>query len=219
MAKEIDLMRLYPQSKGRKNERSNITEEDRVLSSRFGFDYFDGDRRYGYGGFNYDPRFWTETVKLFADHYQLNENAHILDVGCAKGYMLKDFKHLMPRAVLKGLDISEYAIEHADPESKELVTLGNAVELPYEDNEFDLTISINTLHNLGREDCVKALAEIERVTKGNSFIMVDGWRNAEEERRMKEWVLTAKTMLSASEWVELFAEAKYSGDYWFWTVA
>ena len=96
MGRAIDLMRLYPQSKGRNDKRPNITEEDRVLSSKFGFDYFDGDRRYGYGGFNYDPRFWKETVKLFADHYQLNENAHILDVGCAKGYMLKDFKQLMP---------------------------------------------------------------------------------------------------------------------------
>jgi len=219
MGREIDLMRLYPKSKGRNAERPHITEEDRVLSSKFGFDYFDGDRRYGYGGFNYNPRFWTETVKLFADRYQLNENAHILDVGCAKGFMLKDFKQLMPGATLKGLDISEYAIEHADPEIKEFVTLGNAVDLPYEDNEFDLTISINTLHNLGRQDCVKALSEIERVSKGNSFVMVDGWRNAEEERRLKAWVLTAKTMLSADEWVELFDEAEYSGDYWFWTVA
>lgn len=218
MGKEIDLMRLYPQPKGRLSERPIITEEDRVISCKFGLDYFDGDRKHGYGGFNYHPRFWTDTVRLFADHYALSQDAHILDVGCAKGFMLKDFKQLLPMSILAGIDISEYAIQNADLEVKDYVSVGNAVQLPFEDNQFDLVVSINTLHNLDREGCVRALSEIERVSKGNSFIMVDGWRNIEEQHRMESWVLTAKTMLSADEWIQVFQEAKYTGDYWFWTV-
>ena len=177
MGKEIDLMRFYPQSKGRLNERPIIVEEDRVISRKFGLDYFDGDRKHGYGGFSYHPRFWTDTVKLFASHYGLSQDAHILDVGCAKGFMLKDFKKLLPKSNLAGIDISDYAIEHADLEVKDFVCVGNASQLPYKDKHFDLVISINTLHNLDREGCISALSEIERVSKGNSFVMVDGWAN------------------------------------------
>jgi ubiquinone/menaquinone biosynthesis C-methylase UbiE len=219
LGKEIDLMQFYPQSKGRLNERPIIVEEDRVISRKFGLDYFDGDRKHGYGGFSYHPRFWTDTVKLFASHYGLSQDAHILDVGCAKGFMLKDFRNLLPKSNLAGIDISDYAIEHADLEVKDIVSVGDAVRLPFGDNQFDLVISINTLHNLDQAECVKALTEIERVSKGNSFVMVDGWRTKEEQLRMESWVLTAKTMMSADEWVELFQEAKYSGDYWFWTVS
>ena len=110
MGQELNLMRLYPQAKGRLAERPEITDEDRRVSRQFGFDYFDGDRRYGYGGFSYHPRFWSETVRLIAHHYGLSEQASILDVGCAKGFMLADFRAYLPKAKLRGLDISEYAI-------------------------------------------------------------------------------------------------------------
>ena len=219
MANAIDLMRLYPQSKGRLSERPTITEEDRAISRKFDLDYFDGDRKHGYGGFNYHPRFWTDTVRLFAEHYSLSQEARILDVGCAKGFMLKDFKKLLPKSYVAGIDISSYAIEHADLDVKGFLCVGNATQLPFKDKQFDLVISINTIHNLDREGCIKALSEIERVSKGNSFVMVDGWRNKEEQTRMESWVLTAKTMMGTEEWIELFKEAKYSGDYWFWTVS
>ena len=219
MGKEIDLMRFYPQSKGRLNERPIIVEEDRVISRKFGLDYFDGDRKHGYGGFSYHPRFWTDTVKLFASHYGLSQDAHILDVGCAKGFMLKDFKKLLPKSNLAGIDISDYAIEHADLEVKDFVCVGNASQLPYKDKHFDLVISINTLHNLDREGCISALSEIERVSKGNSFVMVDGWENENERVALQSWVLTARTMMSKTDWIGLLKEAGYSGDYWFWTVS
>ena len=219
MGKEIDLMRFYPQSKGRLNERPIIVEEDRVISRKFGLDYFDGDRKHGYGGFSYHPRFWTDTVKLFASHYGLSQDAHILDVGCAKGFMLKDFKKLLPKSNLAGIDISDYAIEHADLEVKDFVCVGNASQLPYKDKHFDLVISINTLHNLDREGCISTLSEIERVSKGNSFVMVDGWENENERVALQSWVLTARTMMSKTDWIGLFKEAGYSGDYWFWTVS
>ena len=219
MGIEIDLMRLYPQSKGRLGERPIITEEDRIISSRFGQDYFDGDRKHGYGGFNYNPRFWTATVNLLKEHYELNETARILDIGCAKGFMVKDFKLLLPQAEILGIDISQYAITHAEADVSEFVSVANATDLPFRDNQFDLVISINTIHNLDRGGCIKALREIERVSAGNSFIMVDGWQSENERKSMEAWVLTAKTMMSKVDWISLFKEAGYTGDFSFWTVS
>lgn len=213
------MMRLYPKGKSRKGTRPNITDEDRNISKQFGFEYFDGDRRYGYGGFNYNPRFWTDTVKLFRDHYQLAPNAAILDIGCAKGFMLTDFKKLMPEAKLAGLDISAYAVEHATPEVKDIIQVGDARRLPFADKSLDLVIAINTLHNLKRAECIQALREVERVRRGAAFVMVDGWHNDADCQAMKEWVLTAETMMHADEWRVLFAEAGYTGDYFFWTVS
>jgi ubiquinone/menaquinone biosynthesis C-methylase UbiE len=132
--------------------------------------------------------------------------------------MLKDFKKLLPKSKIIGLDISQYAIKNSDPEIRENLIYGNASSLPFPDKSFDLVISINTLHNLERRECVKSLTEIERVTKGNSFIMVDGWRNELEKEALDAWILTARTVLSVDKWIELFQEAGYSGDYAFWTV-
>jgi ubiquinone/menaquinone biosynthesis C-methylase UbiE len=219
MGQEIDMMRLYPKGKSRIGTRPDISDEDRRISKQFGFEYFDGDRRYGYGGFNYHPRFWTETVRLFRDHYHLAADASILDVGCAKGFMLTDFKVLMPEAKLAGIDVSAYAVEHAYPAVKDIVKAGDARQLPFPDRSFDLVIAINTLHNLKRAECVQALREVQRVSRGHAFIMVDGWHNEAEAKAMQDWVLTAETMMHADEWQKLFAEAGYTGDYFFWTVS
>lgn len=216
MGTEVDLMRLYPKPKNRMTERPEITEGDREISRRFGFDYFDGDRRHGYGGFSYHPRFWTDTVDLFTKHYNLSDDSAILDVGCGKGFMLKDFSLRLPRATLAGVDISSYAIDHADPDIADLVRVADAVDLPFPDDAFDLVISINTVHNLDREGCLRAFAEIQRVSRGSAFVMVDGWKSAEERAMLQRWVLTARTMLSAEDWLTLMAEAGYKGDYAFW---
>lgn len=214
--REIDLMCRYPKPKNRVAERPEITEEDRAISRRFDVDYFDGDRRHGYGGFGYHPRFWTDTVELFTTHYGLAENAAILDVGCAKGFMLKDFQLRLPNAQLAGIDVSPYAIANADPAVAGIVSVGNAMDLPFEDNSFDLVISINTLHNLHRADCVRAFAEVQRVTRDAAFVMVDGWTNDEERELLERWVLTAYTMLSDADWNDLMTEAGYTGDYALW---
>src|SRR5579864_4555726 len=109
---EINLMRFYPKRSGRSAERPVITAEDRAIAKRFDREYFDGSRRHGYGGYTYHERFWGETVRLFLEHYELPEDASILDVGCAKGFMLYDFLKLMPKARLAGIDVSEYALNN-----------------------------------------------------------------------------------------------------------
>ena len=216
---EINLLDLYPRSKRPIDDRAKlITEQHRAIARQFGKEFFDGDRLYGYGGYNYHPRFWQDTVKRFRDHYNLPDSASILDVGCGKGFMLYDFKQLMPNITIAGIDISEYAIANALEDVKPYLTIGNAKELPYPDNSFDLVISINTVHNLPLEECKQSLAEIQRVSRHHAFIIVDAWHNEQEQQRMLNWNLTAVTYMHVNDWVKLFDEVGYKGDY-YWFIA
>jgi SAM-dependent methyltransferase len=216
---EINLLDRYPKSERPIDERGAlITEDHRAVARKFGVEYFDGDRLTGYGGYRYNPRFWRDTVRRFKEHYNLAEDATILDVGCAKGYMLHDFQELMPHATFAGLDVSPYALEHALESARPVLTLGSAKSLPYPDKSFDLVICINTVHNLPLAECIQALQEIERVSRGNSFVTMDAWRNDEEKRRLLKWNLTALTYMHVDEWKKLFSEIGYTGDY-YWFIA
>jgi SAM-dependent methyltransferase len=214
---EIDLLRNYPKTKRNTQERSEEkTDEVRAIARQFGQQFFDGERQYGYGGFKYLSRFWQPVVPDIQQQYGLNERSAVLDVGCAKGFFLYDLQQCIPGITAKGIDISEYAITHAKEEIKEDVVCGCATNLPYADNVFDFVISVNTVHNLVQDECGQALLEIMRVSKGNAFITVDAYRNAEEEARMYEWNLTAKTIMHVDEWKAFFRKIGYTGDYyWF----
>jgi SAM-dependent methyltransferase len=212
---EINLMDRYPRTKRSLAQRQRVTEADRALSRRFGKDYFDGDRKHGYGGYHYHPRFWQGTVRRFRDHYQLTDDASVLDVGCSKGFMLYDFKQLMPNLRVAGIDVSAYALENALPGVRPFLCLGDAKHLPFPDKSFDLVISINTIHNLELAGCKQALREVQRVSRRHAFIVLDAWRTPEEERLLRQWVLTAKSYYHVDDWVALFREVGYTGDY-FW---
>ena len=219
MGQEINLLDLYPRSKRPIDERGAlVTVENKNIAKQFGQEYFDGDRMYGYGGYRYQERFWKDTVRRFRDHYQLAPNACILDVGCAKGFMMYDFKKLMPGAHIEGLDISSYAKENAIEEMRPFIHVGNARQLPFKDNSFDLVICINTIHNLILEQCKEALKELQRVSGGKAFFTVDAWRNEKEHQNMLKWNLTAETYMHVDDWKRLFAETGYKGDY-FWFIA
>jgi ubiquinone/menaquinone biosynthesis C-methylase UbiE len=130
--------------------------------------------------------------------------------------MLHDFARLIPGLEVWGIDISEYAIEHALDDVLDHVQVADARSLPFDDDEFDVVVSINTIHNLEYEDCAESLREIERVARRGSFITVDAYRNDEERQRMAAWNLTAKTMMSVDDWIDFFAKVGYTGDYyWF----
>lgn len=219
MGQEIDLLDRYPRSKRPIDERADkVTEEHRRIARQFGREYFDGDRLYGYGGYRYHPRFWQATVERFRAHYQLAPDAIVLDVGSAKGYMLHDLKELMPDVQPVGIDISEYAIQNAKETVKPCLRVGDAKALPFEDDSFDLVISINTVHNLCLEDCKRALREIQRVSRKDAFITVDAWRDDSERERMLKWNLTALTYMHVKDWEALFQEVGYAGDY-YWFIA
>jgi len=216
---EINLLDRYPRSKRPIDERGRlITEVHRSIARKFDVEYFDRDRLTGYGGYNYHPRFWTETVQRLRDHYGLAEDAWVLDVGCAKGFMMYDFKKLMPDLNIRGIDISRYAYEHANDEMQQNIQIADAKELPFENDSFDLVIAINTIHNLPLDECKQSLREIQRVTRKDAFVMVDAWRNEEEHERMLKWNLTALTYMHVDDWKRLFDETGYVGDYW-WFIA
>ena len=217
MGSEIDLMKNYPKPNRDVNSRAETkSEEDRTLAREFGEAFFDGDRSHGYGGFHYNPRFWEPAVPTFKQYWDLKADESILDIGCAKGFMLYDFHRLIPNLNVSGIDVSQYAIENAIEEMKPFLQVASADELPFDDNSFDYSISITTIHNFDKEGVIKALKEIERVSRKGSFITVDAYRNDEEKERMFAWNLTAKTILHVDEWKQLFSEAGYSGDYyWF----
>lgn len=214
---EIDLMLNYPKSKRNVNDRAHTkTEEDRKLARKFGKDFFDGDRKNGYGGFSYSSRFWQPVIPTFKNHWNLDNKSSVLDVGCAKGFMMYDFTQIIPGITVKGIDISDYAIDNAIEEMKPHVKVGNATNLPFEDNSFDIVISITTIHNLDKDEIAVALSEIERVSSKGSFITVDAYSNEEEKERMYNWNLTAKTIMSVEDWKSFFKEVGYTGDYyWF----
>lgn len=214
----LDLMYKYPKQKNRLLERAAPSEEDKLIAKKFDKEYFDGDRKHGYGGFEYNQKFWKETVDIFIETYSLNENSSVLDVGCGKGFMMADFLKAIPKLNIVGVDISNYAIKNSHELARSKVQVANCLNLPYKDKSFDLVISINTIHNLDVSGCLKSIKEIERVKKHKSYIVVDGWKTDEERMDLESWVLTAATVLSTSAWEKLFQKAGYTGDYSFWSV-
>jgi len=188
-----------------------------AIAKAFGREFFDGDRKYGYGGYNYDGR-WQRIAQRMKEHYRLPPNASILDVGCAKGFLLHDFKELMPQCTVAGIDVSKYAIDNAMESVKPHLVVGSAETLPYPDNSFDLVVSINSIHNLPLDRFKQALKEIIRVSRVNKYITVDAWRNNQEKENLYKWVLTGETMMHVDDWKKLFDEIGYRGDYW-WFIA
>lgn len=215
---EINLLNSHPVTKRDYDARAREKTPEIVrLAKEFGMDFFDGDRKCGYGGYKYDGR-WKAVVERMMKYYHMPEDAAILDIGCGKGFLLHDFKELMPRCEVAGLDISDYAVTHAMPPVKPYLKIGSADVLPYPDKSFDLVLSINSIHNLPLERVIASLKEIERVSRGHSYITVDAWRNEQERVNLMKWVLTAETYMHVDDWKKLFAEVGYTGDYW-WFIA
>lgn len=184
------------------------------IAKEYGKDYWDGDRRYGYGGYKYDGR-WEAVARKLIENYHLSENARILDVGCGKGFLLHEFQKLLPNVEIAGFDISEYGIGNSKEEIRPALFIHKAQEpYPFNDRAFDLVISIATLHNLYINELKTALREIERVGR-NKYIVVESFRNNTELFNLQCWALTCNSFFSPKEWVWLFGEFNYTGDYEF----
>jgi ubiquinone/menaquinone biosynthesis C-methylase UbiE len=184
------------------------------LAKQYGFEYWDGDRRYGYGGYKYDGRQKAIAEKLI-EIYKLPADAKILDVGCGKGFLLYELKQLLPKAKVSGFDLSQYALKNALEEVRPNLFLHRAEDhYKFADKEFDLVISITTLHNLRIGELKNALQEIERVGK-SKYVAVESFRNDQELFNLECWALTCQAFFTPEEWVWLFKEFGYSGDYEF----
>ena len=218
MKQEINLLNTHPKTVRDYDKRAaEKTPEVVRLAKQFGTDFFDGERRVGYGGYAYDGR-WKAVAQRLREFYGLADDAAILDVGCAKGFLLHDFKDLMPKCTVAGVDVSEYAIANAMPSVKPFLQIASAEHLPYPDKSFDFVISINSIHNLPVDRLKTALREVMRVTRKNAYITIDAWRNEQEREQLYKWVLTAETMMHVDDWRKLFDEVGYTGDYW-WFIA
>lgn len=179
----------------------------------FGFEYFDGDRRYGYGGYSYDGR-WLPVAASIVKHYRLCPGDRVLDVGCAKGFLVHDLLKVLPGLQVSGIDISEYAIANAMPEVKPHLRVADAVALPYAAGSFDLVVSINTVHNLRLPQLETALREFERVGK-RKYVVTDSYRNESEKVNLLDWQLTCECFFTPEEWLWVFHHCGYTGDYGF----
>lgn len=214
---ELNLLRSLPKTQRNVQKRAEGKDPTVIATARqFGQMYWDGPREYGYGGYSYDGR-WRAVARDIIEHYRLQPGMKVLDVGCGKGFLVKDLMLELPGLDAFGLDISRYALQHAPTEIIGRLHLGTADVLPFPDESFDLVVSINAIHNLTRPRAVEALREIERVGRSRAYVVVDSYHTPEQQALFESWVLTAQFHDYPAGWYEAFAEAGYSGD-WSWTV-
>lgn len=184
------------------------------LAKKWGFDYWDGDRRICYGGYRYMEGRWEKVARAMIEQYGLKAGDKILDIGCGKGFLLYDFTKVLPGLEVYGLDISQYALDNAKEEIKGHLRVGNATALPFPDQHFDFVYSITTLHNLHCYDLDRALREMERVGK-KKYLCVESYRNETEKANLLYWQVTCEAFNTPEEWEWWFKQTGYSGDHSF----
>jgi SAM-dependent methyltransferase len=196
-----------------------VVEHDKAESAevarRFGADYWDGERRYGYGGYRYDGR-WRPLAEKLAAHYGLKPGDRLLDIGCGKGYLLYEFIQVVPGLTVAGIDISAYGIEQAKEEIQPFLQVGDCRKLPYEDGAFDVAVSLGTFHNLPVEGVFDALGEMQRVCPSlRKYFMVESFRNEREKANLLYWQLTCLSFHGPESWAWIADRAGYEGDHGF----
>ncbi|NCW28672.1 MAG: methyltransferase domain-containing protein [Verrucomicrobia bacterium] len=215
--KKIDFWKYYPIC-NRKNIsllRVKVSNKLRKKLQKFPKEYFDGKREHGYGGYYYNPKFFRKIVKAMIKHYKLDNTSKILDIGCAKGFMMYEFKKALPRCEIKGIDISTYCKKKALEKIKKFIKIGTCEKLPYPNKYFDFVVSISTIHNVTKNGIKRSLKEIIRVSKKNSFIRIKAYKNIQEKKKIDNWNVVAKSNLSEKNWFKLFKETNYKGDFQF----
>lgn len=214
---EVNLLAKLPHTKRNIGQRNAAqTPENVAIAKQYGEAYFDGPREVGYGGYRYDGR-WVPVAQDIVRHFRLKPGDRVLDVGCGKGFLVKDLMKVCPGLEAFGLDISEYALKHCEPEVVGRLHMGSATKLPFPDRSFSAVISINTIHNMQRPGVIQALKEIERLSPGRAFVQVDSYHTPAQRELFMKWVLTAEFHDYPPGWLKVFAEAGYTGDR-YWTV-
>ena len=216
MGESINFLDSVPKVVRDIEARKVNKEANRQEALEFGHAYFDGTREQGYGGYTYDGR-WQQVAARLIDHYGLKAGDRVLDVGCAKGFLVHDLRAALPGLEVLGVDVSTYALAQAHPGAAPHVMLADCRALPFEAASFDLVLAFNTIHNLVHDECALALREIVRVSRGSAFVQVDSYRDDSERALFEDWMLTAQTYLKPDGWHEMFAATAYDGDY-YWTI-
>ena len=181
----------------------------------YGFEYWDGDRRYGYGGYHYIEGWWKPVAEALVDTYGLTASSRILDVGCGKAYLLYELSRLLPGIKVFGFDISRHGLSHCKEEIRSNLLRCCAQDpYPFRNNSFDLVISLGCIHNLRIYEIETAIREIERIGR-NKYLMVESYRNEQELFNLQCWALTAESFFDKDEWIWLYDHFGYTGDYEF----
>ena len=217
MSRELNLVTsLHTATKRDYLGRMNDSKvEAMMVAKQYGADYWDGDRKYGYGGYKYMPGRWATVAQKLIDLYGLKAGSKVLDVGCGKGFLLYEMQLIEPGLEIHGFDVSQYGLDHAHPELNANLFIHRAQDpYPFEDNSFDLVISLGTLHNLHIFELEIAVAEIERVGK-QGYIMLESFRNELEMFNLECWALTAESLMDVDEWKWVYDRFGFTGDYEF----
>ena len=186
-----------------------------VIAKQYEKDYWDGDRRYGYGGYSYMPGRWKPVAELLIQNYKLTNDSSVLDVGCGKAFLLYEMKLILPGLKVIGFDLSNHGLENAHKDIKDSLFIHRAQDpFPFNDNEFDLVISLGCFHNLRVFELEQALAETERVGR-QWYVMLESYRNELEQFNLQCWALTCETFFDHEEWPWIYEKFGYTGDYEF----
>jgi protein-L-isoaspartate(D-aspartate) O-methyltransferase len=214
---EINFLEKY-QKVTERNYVQRVLDDNKAacatVAKKWGKDYWDGERKYGYGGYHYDGR-WIPIAKKMAKHFDLKDGDKVLDIGCGKAFLLYELTQVVPGLKVHGLDISEYGLAQAKEEISAHLKLGDCVSLPWEDNSFDFVFSINTFHNLEIYSLEKALKEMQRVSKSKAWLCVESYRNEVEKANLLYWQITCMSFYNTVEWNWIYKMWGYKGDYGF----
>lgn len=214
---EVNLLARLPKTKRNIQKRAEAKDPAVIaMAKQYGEMYFDGPREYGYGGYKYDGR-WIPVAEDIVRHFNLKPGDRVLDIGCAKGFLVKDLMKVCPGLEVVGLDVSLYALMNCEPEVIGRLHLGTAEKLPFPDKSFQCVLSLNAVHNFPRPRAIKVMQEIQRVSGGKAFVQVDSYYTPEQKDIFESWVLTAEFHDYPAGWIKLFQEAGYTGD-WYWTI-
>lgn len=178
-------------------------------------DYWDGDRRFGYGGYHYQPGRWRPMAEQLISRYDLKPGDSVMDVGCGKGFLLYELQLLMPGLDLHGMDRSEHAIRNAHPELKAALRIQRFQDFDAEHHRmYDLSVSLGMFHNLTLQELSRALHRFQWVSR-HAYLMVESFRDEQEWFNLTAWCLTAETIMKPEDWCYLFSHFGYHGDYEF----
>lgn len=210
---------FFPSSSRGAEERRALAEKilrgSKVSPSYldFGYDYFDNpEHGVGYGGYRYDGRY-AEVAKRMVDHYGLKPGDRVLEIGCAKGFLLVEFLKLGMEVA--GIDASDYAVENAHPEVRPFIRNAPAVSTPYPDGHFQLVIGKEVLPHVPRAELEQTVQECMRVSNDSLFFEIQCGTSPRELQYMQAWDRTHQVCETPAWWNEMFARVNYPGDVHF----